>query len=87
MIINIKKGIENLSKNINKTKSIMNTEIKKVNSSLSSADKLLADINDPTTLVTLKNILNKTQYKRNETLRFAAIAIPIILQFKFHLRR
>lgn len=75
MIINIKKGIENLSKNINKTKSIMNTEIKKVNSSLSSADKLLADINDPTTLVTLKNILNKTQYKRNETLRFAAIAI------------
>jgi hypothetical protein len=74
-ITNIKKSINSLSNNINKTKSMMDTEINKVNNSLSSVDKLLGNISDPTTLANLKNVLNKTQYKLNGTLRFAAIAI------------
>jgi hypothetical protein len=74
-ITSIRKGIDNLSKNINKTKIMMNAQIKKVKSSLSDADKLLVDINDPNTLETLKNMLDKTKYKLNGTLRFAAIAL------------
>jgi hypothetical protein len=74
-IINIKKDIENLSKNVGKTKSMMNSQIKIVNSSLDDADKLLANINDPKLLVTLKNILNNTEYSRNGTLIFAGIAL------------
>jgi hypothetical protein len=67
---NTQDDIRTLSRRINDTKSTMITQIKAVNNSLSDADKILTTIDDETVLVKLRAILDKTQDKRDETIRF-----------------
>jgi hypothetical protein len=71
----LNQSIEKLSNNIKTTSLMMNTGIKEVNDSLSNADKLLLNINDPAIYEVLTTKLNKTKYQENKTLEGAKIIL------------
>jgi hypothetical protein len=67
---NLKAYIGNLNDSIHNMKLSMDTQIKQVNSSLSTADKIRANINDPAFNEKMATILSKAKYKENRTIEF-----------------
>lgn len=71
----IKAKIQTFSNRADDFRDMRDSQIKKVNDSLTSADKLISTIIDNSTLATLKQKLKKAQYQLNSTLQYAGVAL------------